>query len=257
MTSIRMPHFLRILFLILLCCDSLYAQTLTVYTEEFPPFNFTENNKIVGVSTEVVETVMQRAGMEYKLESLPWARAFKYAKDQPNTLIYSISRRAKREKLFKWIGILVPTVQSVFVLTERTEIKIEQIDDLKRYQIGTTIEDARETYLLNKGFQLENFQRVGGDTSYLQNFKKLRMRRIDVWPMPDAVAYYIVRKAGYAPQKVLRKVYEFSEISQGGYYIAASKKTSDEIVEKIQDVLKVFQKTPKYRGILEKWGLQK
>ena len=252
-----MPHFLRILFLILLCCDSLYSQTLTVYTEEFPPFNFTENNKIVGVSTEVVEAVMNTAGIEYKLESLPWARAFKYAKERPNTLIFSISRRVKREKLFKWIGILVPTVQSVFTLTERTEIKIEQLEDLKRYQIGTTIEDARETYLLNKGFQLELFQRVGGDTSYLQNFKKLRMRRIDVWPMPDAVAYYIVRKAGYAPEKVLRKVFEFSEISQGGYYIAASKKTSDEIVEKIRDVLKVFQKTPKYRGILEKWGLQK
>lgn len=73
--------------------------------------------------------------------------------------------------------------------------------------------------------------------------------------MPDAVAYYIVRKAGYAPQKVLRKVFEFTEISQGGYYIAGSKNTSDEIVEKIQNVLKIFQKTPKYRGILEKWGL--
>ena len=252
-----MPHFLRMFFLILLCCDSLYAQTLTVYTEEFPPFNFTENNKIVGVSTDVVEAVMKRVGIEYKLESLPWARAFKYAKDRPNALIYSISRRAKREKLFKWIGILVPTVQSVFTLTERTDIAIEQLDDLKRYQIGTTIKDARETYLLNKGFQLEDFQRVGGDTAYLQNFKKLRMRRIDIWPRPDAVAYYIVRKAGYAPQKVLRKVFEFSEISQGGYYIAASKKTSDEIVEKIQNALKVFKETPKYRGILEKWGLQK
>ena len=100
MTSIRMPHFLRIFFLILLFCNSSYAQTLTVYTEEFPPFNFTENNNIVGVSTEVVEAVMKTAGIEYKLESLPWARAFKYAKDQPNALIYSISRRAKRKNLF-------------------------------------------------------------------------------------------------------------------------------------------------------------
>jgi len=255
MTSISVPHFVLIIFLMLICSNSLNAQTLTVYTEEFPPFNFTENNKIVGVSTEVVEAVMKRAGIAYKLESLPWARAFKYAKDQPNTLIYSISRRAKREELFKWIGILVPTVQSVFALTERTDIKIEQLEDLKRHQIGTTIEDARETYLLNKGFQLGDLQRVGGDTSYLQNFKKLRMGRIDVWPMPDAVAYYIVSKAGYDPQMVLRKVFEFSEISQGGYYIAGSKNTSDEIVEKIQNVLKIFQKTPKYRGILEKWGL--
>ncbi len=35
-----------------------FAQKLTIYTEEFPPYNFTEGNKIVGVSTEVVEAVM-------------------------------------------------------------------------------------------------------------------------------------------------------------------------------------------------------
>ncbi len=39
-----------------------FAQKLTIYTEEFPPYNFTEGNEIVGVSTEVVEAVMNKAG---------------------------------------------------------------------------------------------------------------------------------------------------------------------------------------------------
>lgn len=39
-----------------------FAQKLTIYTEEVAPYNFTEANKIVGVSTEVVEAVMNKAG---------------------------------------------------------------------------------------------------------------------------------------------------------------------------------------------------
>ncbi len=42
--------------------ETAFAQKLTIYTEEVAPYNFTEGNKIVGVSTEVVEAVMNKAG---------------------------------------------------------------------------------------------------------------------------------------------------------------------------------------------------
>lgn len=68
------------------------AQQLILYTEEFPPYNMTENNEVTGVSTEVVTNVMNRVGLAYTIESYPWPRTYKLAQMGPTSLIYSISR---------------------------------------------------------------------------------------------------------------------------------------------------------------------
>ena len=232
-----------------------FAQKLTIYTEEFPPYNFTEGNKIVGVSTEVVEAVMNKAGLDYEMVSYPWARTYKLAAERPNSLIFSISRRPKRETTFKWIGVIVPSRHSVFALKSRTDIKIETIDDLKQYTIGTTLGDARETYLLENGSKISDLQRVAGKTANLQNYQKLKLGRIDLWPMSEAIGYYIVRKSGDDPDRQIRKVFLFEEMSKGGYYIASSLQTSDDIVKTIRETLEKFKKTTKYQQILEKWDL--
>ncbi len=247
--------FLGILVSCIIFSNSLFAQQLTIYTEEVAPYNFTEGNKIVGVSTEVVEAVMKEAGLNYEMVSYPWPRTYILAKDTPNSLIFSISRRAKRENEFKWIGVIVPSKHSVFALKDRTDIKIDKIDDLKKYEIGTTIGDARETYLLNNGFEISELQRVGGDDANKRNYKKMKLGRIDLWPMSEAIAYHIARQAGDDPDKVIQKVFLFEEMSKEGYYIASSLQTSDEIVKKIRIVLEKFKKTREYRGILEKWDL--
>lgn len=243
-----------LLFLILFG-NALFAEKLTCYTEEFPPFNFTQNKKLIGVSIQVVEAVMKRAGFEYQIISLPWARAYKMSQMKPNSFIFSISRRANREKLFKWIGIITPSTHSVFALKNRADIKIEKIEDLKNYQIGTSIEDSREAYLVSKGFKLSTFQRVAGDTAYLQNYKKLKLKRIDLWPAPDALVNHIVKKEGDDPNKVLKKVFVLSEISTDGFYLAASLQTKDAIIDEIRRSLSDFKKTNEYKMILKKWGL--
>jgi len=164
----RRNPILNALIIILIAC-TLQAQTLTIYTEEFPPFNYTNNNQIEGVSTDIVNAVMKKTYFDYSIISIPWARAYKMSQEDPNSLIFSISRRVKRENLFKWIGIIVPSVHSVFALKSRDDIIIDKLDDLKQYQIGTAIEDARETYLVTKGIELKKLQREAGKSAYLQN----------------------------------------------------------------------------------------
>ncbi len=231
------------------------ALELTVYTEEFPPFNFTQQSNIVGVSTEVVQRVVSNAGFKMKFVSLPWESAYKLAQSEENALIYSISRRQKREHLFKWIGILTPTTYSVFGNATEKEIKINRLEDLKNYRIGVVKDDAREQYLLEKGFNLTDFDRIGGKDPQDRNFEKLLANRIDVWPMPDAVAYYVAKQHGHDnPSTVLKKLFSLNELS-GGYYLAASLKTSDRVVSRIANALEAFKQEKSYQAILDSWGL--
>ncbi len=232
-----------------------FAQKLTIYTEEVAPYNFTEGNKIVGVSTEVVEAVMNKAGLDYEMVSYPWARTYKLAAERPNSLIFSISRRPKRETTFKWIGVIVPSRHSVFALKSRTDIKIENIDDLRKYTIGTTLGDARETYLLENGFKISDLQRVAGENANVQNYQKLKLGRIHLWPMSEANAYDTVRKSGDDADRQIRKVFLFEAMSKEGYYVASSLQTSDDIVKTIRETLEKFKKTTEYQQILEKWDL--
>ena len=76
-----------------------------------------------------------------------------------------------------------------------------------------------------------------------------------MWPSPDAVAYYIARQQGHSnPAAVFKTVYPLEELS-GGYYLAGSLKTSDEVIATIGQALKKFKQTDKYYKILGHWGV--
>lgn len=243
------------LFVLMTLGSQCYATTLTVFTEEFPPYNFTNDGKVVGVSTEVVKKILNIAGYKYKLKSYPWARTYSLAQKTQNALIFSISRRPNREDLFKWIGVITPATYSIFCHSSRNDINVVKLSDLKNYRIGTSIDDARESYLLGKGFTTDDFSRIGGSDSNVINLKKLMNNRIDVWPMPDAVAYYTVKQQGYENAKrILKKVLPLSDLS-GGYYIAASLNTPESVVINIKTALDKFVNTKEYNRILNGWGL--
>jgi len=251
----KVSYFLTLLLSIIFINSSFGAQKLTIFVDEFPPFNYTKNGKIEGLSSDVVRAVLNKTKFDYTITSIPWARAYTMSQTKPNTLIFSILRINKRENLFKWIGIVAPAAYSVYTLKSRDDIKINILDDLKKYQVGTVIKDVHEHYFTTKGFDLDKFQRVAGENAYVQNYKKLLKKRIDVLPMSDAVMNFISKEQGDDPSKIIKKVYTLSAMSVGGASIAASLTTEDELVFEIRKALESFKKTHEYQLILKKWGL--
>jgi polar amino acid transport system substrate-binding protein len=244
-----------LLFLSVIVAGNANALTLNIFTEEFPPFNFTEKGKITGVSTEIVRHVMADTGIQYRIQSLPWKETYQRAQQEPNSLIYSISRNKSREKLFKWIGIIVPTSYFIMALKSRTDIQIESLDDMKKYKIGTTMDDIVESWLISKGFDTGEFYRSSGDNATQKNFINLLNKRIDVCPFPDAVAYHIVRKAGNTnPGLLIQKVFPIQELS-GGYHMASGLNTPDRVVFQISQTLRKFKQSNDYYKILAHWGV--
>ncbi|MGB0941734.1 MAG: substrate-binding periplasmic protein [Marinomonas sp.] len=244
-----------ITLLLIILIPPLAAAPITLYSEEFPPFNYTDNGKFIGASTEVVEAIMKISEQEYEIKSFPWARSMHISQSKENAFIFSISRRQSRENLFKWVGILVPANQSVFALKSRKDIKINQLEDMKNFTIGTTFKDAREAYLLTRGFDFVNLKRLSGENTYQQHYKQLKQGRIDLWPMPNAVMNHVVTSFGDKPDNWIQNVFKLDEISQEGYYLAASLTTSDALVNKLRQALIEFKQSEAYSKIIVKWGL--
>lgn len=226
----------------------LWAETapLQVVTEEFPPYNYTENNKITGVSTEVVKAIVKELAIQATFRSYPWVRAYNTALTKPNVLIYSIGRNEKREKLFKWVGVIAPAKFYLFTLKRRDDIQINELEDAKQYLIGTFRESVREQYLLSKGFK-KNVN-ILSYYDYKRGLTMLVNKRVDLWSMNELLAYYICKEMGYQPDKLLRTAYFLAELSPEGYYMAFNKDTDDNLVSKFKQGLE----TIKNNGVLQK-----
>lgn len=224
---------------------------LRIVTEEFPPYNLTENGRITGLSTEVVQAVLQELGSAAEIQSMPWARAYDIALNTENVLIYSITRTAQREKLFKWVGVVAPSEWYLFARRDRAPV-LRSLDDAKAFQTATVNEDAGEQYLVSKGFAIgRNLQ---SSNKYEFNYDKLRGGRVDLWVANDLVAHYLSRRAGDDPAQVLVRALPLPDLGgSDGLYMAFSLKTPDAVVERFRAGLEAVRKSGRYDALRRKW----
>lgn len=166
------------LFLLATCLQATFnvkAAPLQITTEHSPPSSMRgADGAIIGRATDKVRELMARTGTDYRIEQLPWKRAFLMAQTQEQTCVYSTSRTPEREALFKWVG---PTDEAEWQFWGRADhkFKLDNIDDARKLRIGTYIGDARDEYLRSRGFTVDA---VSND---MVNPQKLLLDRIDLW----------------------------------------------------------------------------
>ena len=226
-----------------------HGAALQIVTEEYPPYNYAKDGKVLGVGTEVVQATLSELNMAVPISVYPWARAYQIALNEPNTLIYTISRTPERENLFKWVGVITPVDQCVFSL-QGPNLAINGFDDLKRYEIGTVIDDVQEQYLIRHGFPISKIQ---SNTSHEANFKKLLKGRIDLWAVLELTAYYIVKCHNRDPGKTIQKVYCMKDLSVEGDFMAFSKNTPDDIVQRFRNALQQIKQKRIYSEIIQRY----
>ncbi len=228
---------------------SVQAEEIHIVTEEFPPFQYEKNDKIVGMATELVRTTLDEAGIRYTLEIYPWPRAYDKALLHKNVLIYSMSRSEQREKLFKWVGVVAPLKNYFFKLKDRRDIRIKTLEDAKRYDIGTVRDDNRTQFLVKHGFMIgQNIEQMPSDTL---NIRKLFKKRIDILPIDEASLYYRLRDLGFETSKV-EKAFYIKGLSND-LYMAFSLKTDNAIVEKTRRAWKQINQDGRYKRIKAKY----
>ena len=226
------------------------TETVRIVTEEYPPYNYTDNGKITGLGTDVVQAVLRELQIEGQFQSLPWARAYETAQSSDSVLIYSMNRSKEREKLFKWVGQITPTDFYLFSLKSRN-LQINDLAEVKNLQIGTVNQDVGEQYLLQHGFTVgRNLQ---SSNRYELNYEKLKRGRIDLWIMNELGAYYMARQAGDDPSATLQKSMRIAELSGGGNYMAFGLKTPDALVERFRKGLETIKRNGIYDALQRKW----
>lgn len=218
---------------------------ITVLTTEFPPYSFLSDNKLTGLSTEIVTAVLAKANIQTdEFRIYPWARAFTLAKAGKHILIYSIARSPQRESQFQWVGPLAPYQVNLYKLKSRVDIDVNDIEQAKHYKVGGEYQDIKQLYLKSAGFKEDwNIELVR--TADL-NIRKLFAGRIDLLPVSETNLPYILRAEGFQLDDV-EKVLELDEISSP-LYMAFSLDVSQEVVERARQALRELRE----EGVIQK-----
>ncbi|WP_428605336.1 substrate-binding periplasmic protein [Sedimenticola sp.] len=220
------------------------AQPLRVLTEELPPLNFTENGRLTGLSVEMVREIMRRTGQQDEIQSLPWARGYRAAQEEPNVVLFSTTRTEERETQFKWVGPLAP-FSYVFYKKRGSTITLKTLDDARQVgSIATYRDDAREQFLEEQGFT-----NLDSSPKLVSCARKLLEGRVDLWLDSNLTAYQVVQQSGEDP----RKIEPVLVVKTNYLYIAFSKQTDDAVVERWQKALTAMHRDGTFQRIFERW----
>jgi polar amino acid transport system substrate-binding protein len=206
------------------------SEPLTVVTEEFAPYNYTENGKLTGYSVKIVEELLRRADYNYTINSYPWARAYKMAQQLPNVMIFTMARTPEREADFYWIGELADRKLYFYKLKSRSDIVVNKLDDVKKYKVGVNLGDAAEKLLLQEGFTVG--ENIDESPKEISSLNKLLAKRVDFIVGNDNAVDYLVRTSPTPTTQLERSL---MLINEGKYYIAMSKQTSPKLVKELQN----------------------
>ncbi|MFC5461068.1 substrate-binding periplasmic protein [Massilia niabensis] len=195
---------------------------LYITTETAAPSSMLgSDGRVIGIATDKVRTALERAGLPYTIDLLPWKRAYAAARTRPDACVYSTTRTPEREALFKWIG---PTDSAEWVLMARagSGITLRTLEDARPYRIGTYNGDARDAYLRSRGF------RVDAAPADLINPRKLLLGRIDLWAAALRPGSPVLKQNGWDGRIVPVLVFNRLDV-----FLACNRAVPDEVVDRL------------------------
>lgn len=122
---------------VLLSCAVQAAVTIEAVVDEYPPYNyFDENAQLTGISIDILHELRRRSGVEVTLTPMAWPKAYGQALHKPNILLIDVARSKRREKLFTWIGKVGNFTVYLYKLRKREDIRLQSLEDAMSLRVG-------------------------------------------------------------------------------------------------------------------------
>ena len=230
----------------LLCASLLWSASLTasaaplqLLTESYPPYGYQEDGVLKGIAVDLVKAVMADAGIEYEMKIQPWARAYGLALSTAGHCVFSTVHTPERAGLFEWVEPLF-TTELYLVRKAGSKVNPANIDDAKRYLVGTQLGDYTEALLKNGGFT-----RVDLTSEIDLSLKKLIAGRIDLMPMAASMITSLQMQAVPVEPAIL--------FTRSVDSLACNKNTSSETLQRMRASLKKLIDDGTRAGIFQRY----
>jgi polar amino acid transport system substrate-binding protein len=219
-----------ILLLSMAMPDPATAERLRLLGEENAPLTFTEpsSGKVSGYFIDLYRELFRRAGIDYEIAMMPFARGYEIALAEKDTCMLAANLTEERRPHFKWV---TPTLMNNWVLLSRrgAPTGIHSLDDLQRYRVGGYVGDAKTNYLVANRIVVDV---VGNDDL---NIEKLKAGRIDLWATTRVAGPWRAKAAGVP----VEEAYVLGERAVG---IMCNLATSDTVIDRLNQELQTLRR---------------
>jgi polar amino acid transport system substrate-binding protein len=222
------------IFLLMACSVPVPADKLRVLTEEYPPYNYTDEKGILtGSSTQLVKAIIGKLGLDTKIEVLPWSQAYELVLNNSNAALYSTARTPERERNFMWVGP-IGSYENWLYAKKGSTVRVNSLDEAKAVKTIAAVKDeAGQQKLAEQGFI--NFAFT---ITTVDGLKKLMAGEADLWLGTRADVELVAMQAGVNPTDLEPAVF----VHKLDLYIAFNKNTPYEIVQQWQKALDSLKK---------------
>jgi polar amino acid transport system substrate-binding protein len=218
-----------------------------VVTENLPPYSFEEGHVVKGASTAVVESVLERAGLRYTVELVPWRRALDTALHERNTFIYSVARTEARERQLVWVGRICERRLALYCLKQRADLLKLSRTELQGATFAVIQGDASVDLLRKLGVPERNLHRMR-DSPGANTTRHVLEGRSDFF-VSNPLSFEH-RSAGTDLEGRFR---QHSVLWEGdGYYLAANLATDPALVERVRDAFAALQAQGALKAVFER-----
>lgn len=219
---------------------------IVAYTEDWAPYNFAEGEQVKGISTDLLRAMCLEAKLQCEIKLVPWARAYKSATSQANTIVYTTARKPSRENEFLWIGPILPRATWVYGKAG-LDRKVHTFADLAQLRIGVVRDEAALQDLQAQGVPDTAFVEDSSNTNVL---KLLSRGLVDAMVDTEVGMDWNLRNANVASSSV-SKLMKLSD--SGAYYFAMNLNSNPAYVEQLQQALDKLKREGKLTAIVRKY----
>ncbi|WP_444996645.1 substrate-binding periplasmic protein [Aliikangiella sp. IMCC44359] len=228
---------------------------LQFLTESYPPYNFKDGGKLQGIGVDLLIAASNKVNSPIQLNMIklqPWARAYRATLKENNNVLFSTTKTAEREPLFKWVGPISDT-RIVALAKKSSGIKISSSADLKNHSVMAIRDDVGEQLLKAAGVPKKNIK-LGTNADSI--VKRLQADRVKIWVYEENVARWFLKKNGLnsADFEVVHV------LTESQVYYALSKNIDDKLVQVLQSGIdqvkteKTANGKTEYENILSKYN---
>lgn len=254
---------LQMLFLvmcvILSTADAFAGRKLLVVAEEFAPFEFEKDGKVVGVDVDIATKIFNEMNIDFEVKILPWKRAWKRIESGKADAVFSTSRKEKRKEFLyypkedMWVSEYVFFTQG----NMNQPVKIGYEDALNNKSkigviAGNSYHDSFWKAFPNKPDGSLNAM-LDAATNVDLNLKKLSKKRTDLYIVDKIVGSYMVQINNLQDKITFSNTVLFSK----GYPMPFAKKSSypgiEDIAKTFEEKLVEIKKNGEYQKIIDKW----
>lgn len=245
-----LPSTLRILTAAILGLGMAMAargQTLTAYTEQWPPYNYEEAGELKGISTDLLKAICADAKVVCNFQLVPWARAYRIVGNVPNTVLFTTARKASREKDFLWVGPILPRSTWVFVKTPADKTTNPN-RDISQMRFGIVRDEAARQDLLLAGVPVNSLVEDSSNSAVL---RLLMSDAVDAMVDTEVAMAWNLRSANLSAGAVTR-VSKLTE--DGAYFFALNPRSDLAVVQRLQASLEKLRRSGRVDAIVKQYS---